>query len=70
MRPGVKDHAVDAEVIRGFEISGERAFGTLAQGRIVSRQIDQVDGVKVKGRMAMLCGGLFERRDASLVQLR
>src|SRR3981081_2294419 len=66
----MKDHAVCAELVGRFEITGERALGTLAQRRIVAGEVDQVDGVKVDGRVAVFRGGLFERRISIRLELR
>ena len=66
---GVEDHAVDTELVSGFEVAGERALRPLAERCVVARQVDQVDRVEVEGRAAVLLGRLLEGRDASLVQL-
>ncbi len=69
VRTGVEDDAVDAEVVRGLQIARERALRALAQRRVVTRQVDEVDGVKVKGRVAVLRRRFLERCDPRLVQL-
>src|SRR5216683_297609 len=69
VRPGVEDHAIDAELVSRFEIAGQRALGAGPHGLIVTRQVDQVDGVEVKGRVAVFRRRLLEGRDAVLVEL-
>ena len=69
VRSRMEDHAVDAQLVRGLEVAGERAFRALAQRRVVAGQVDQVDGVKVERRVAVLRGRLLEGRDPVLVEL-
>src|SRR5438309_188237 len=70
MRARMKDHAVDAELVGRLQVPGERALRALAQRGVVAGQVDQVNGVKVKRRMAVLGGRLLERRDPIFVELR
>src|SRR5881409_3544838 len=65
----MEDHAVDAELIGRLEVAGERALRALAQRRVVAGEVDQVDGVEVKGRPAVLRRRLLEGRDPVVVQL-
>src|SRR5258708_2556709 len=65
---GVEDHPVDAEVVGGLQITGQCALGSLAEGWIVAGEVDQVDGVKIKGRVAVLGRRLPESGDAILVE--
>src|SRR5213594_1763128 len=69
VRAGMEDHAVDAELIGRLEVAGERALRALAQRRVVAGEVDQVDGVEVKGRPAVLRRRLLEGRDPGVVQL-
>src|SRR5439155_25493369 len=41
-----------------------------ARRGVIARQVDQVDGVKMKGRVAVLRRRRLERRDPVLVELR
>src|SRR6266567_2590234 len=70
VRAGVEDHTVDAPLIRGSQVTGKGAFGALPQRRVVAGEVDQINGVKVEGRMAVLVRRLLEGRDAGLVELR
>src|SRR3989475_12724943 len=70
MRARMKDHAVDAELVGRLQVPGERALRALAQRGVVAGQVDQVNGLKVKRRMAVLGGRLLERRDPIFVELR
>lgn len=69
VRPGVKDHAVYPEIVSRLEVAGKRALRPLPHGWIVACKVDQVDGVKVERRIAMLGRRLFERRYASFIEL-
>src|SRR6266849_1963566 len=63
VRAGVEDHAADPQLIGRPQVASKRAFGALPQCRVVAREVDQVDGVKVEGRTAVSVGRLLERRD-------
>src|SRR6266700_5388817 len=69
VRPRVKDHAVDAELVRRPQVAGQRALRALAERGVVACQVDQGDGVKVEGRVAVLGRRLLEGRDPGFVQL-
>src|SRR5262245_47396385 len=66
VRTGVKDHAVDPELVSGLQVAGKRALRALAHRRVVAGEVDQIDRVKIEGRMTELCGRLLESRDAVL----
>ncbi len=69
VRPGVEDHTVDAELVSRFEVAGQRALGARPHGRVVTGQVDQVDGVEVKRRVAEFRRRLLESRDAAVIEL-
>src|SRR5438132_3795000 len=70
VRARVEDDPVDTELVRRLQVSGESALRALAQRGVVAGQVDQINGVKVKRRMAMLGRRLLEGGDPVFVQLR
>src|SRR5438128_12450404 len=69
VRPRVKDHAVDAELVRRPQIAGQRALRALAERGVVARQFAQVDGVKVERRVAVAGRRLREGRSPGFFHL-